>query len=97
MKINTTSFADQLKAARVSAVRGEFDDAFMSLERALACSDRTMEELAQVDEVYCEIKARQGQRFTARTVAVLFKKLRLAGITTIKGFGKSNGSWEAWA
>lgn len=97
MKINTTSFADQLKAARVSAVRGEFDDAFMSLERALACSDRTTEELAQVDEVYAEVKAAQGKRFSASTVSVLFKKLRMAGITHIKGFGKSDGRWEAWA
>ena len=97
MKINTTSFTDQLKAARVSAVRGEFDDAFMCLERALACSDRTEEELAQVDEVYAEVKAQQGQRFSASTVAVLFMKLRMAGITHIKGFGKTAGRWEAWA
>ena len=97
MMINTTSFTDQLKAARVSAVRGEFDDAFMCLERALACSDRTMEELAQVDEVYAEVKAAQGQRFSASTVSVLFKKLRMAGITSIKGFGKTAGRWEAWA
>jgi len=97
MMINTTSFADQLQAARDNAAAGQFDDAFMCLQRALDCCDRTEEELAQVDEVYGEIKAHQGQRFTARTVAVLFKKLRLAGITTIKGFGKVEGTWEAWA
>lgn len=97
MMINTTSFADQLQAARDNAAAGNFDDAFMSLERAMACSDRTMEELAQVDEVYAEVKAAQGQRFSASTVAVLFMKLRLAGITSIKGFGKTAGRWEAWA
>jgi hypothetical protein len=97
MMINTTSFADQLQAARDNAAAGQFDDAFLSLQRALDCSDRTEDELFQLDQVYVEVKEKQGRHFSGATITSLFRQLRIAGVTHLKGLSRTNGRWEAWA